>query len=82
MTAEMKLIVMVICDGESSRSEIEIEGNCCENQVGVWKPDQWPYLIFVTGTTGGARVKNSVRCKFFQIERAELHILNFLGYLL
>ena len=35
MTAEMKVIVMVICNGESSRSEIEIEGNCCENQVGV-----------------------------------------------
>ena len=25
------------------------------------------YLIFVTGTTGGACVKNSVRCKIFQI---------------
>ena len=25
----------------------------------------YTYLIFVTGTTGVARVKNSVRCKFF-----------------
>ena len=33
-----------------------------------------PYLIFVTGTTGAARVKISVRCKFFQIERQKLHI--------
>ena len=32
------------------------------------------YLIFVTGTTGAARVKISVRCKFFQIERQKLHI--------
>ena len=38
-----------------------------------------PYLIFVTGTTGVARVKNSVRCKFVQIERKKIHILLFLG---
>ena len=38
-----------------------------------------PYLIFVAGTTGSARVKKSVRCKIFQIERRELHILHFLG---
>ena len=37
------------------------------------------YLIFVTCTTGGACVKNSVRCKIFQIERKKLHILHFLG---
>ena len=39
----------------------------------------WAYLILVTGTTGAARVKNSVRCKFFQIERKKIHILLFLG---
>ena len=33
-----------------------------------------PYLIFVTGITGGARVKNSVRCKIFQINGAKLFI--------
>ena len=37
------------------------------------------YLIIVTGTTGAARVKNSVRCKFFQIERKKIHILLFFG---
>ena len=38
-----------------------------------------PYLIIVTGTTGAARVKISVRCKFFQIERQKLHIWLFWG---
>ena len=37
------------------------------------------YLIFVTGTTGGARVKNSVQCKIFQIERGKMHILHYWG---
>ena len=37
------------------------------------------YLIIVTGTTGAARVKISVRCKFFQIERQKLHIWLFWG---
>ena len=37
------------------------------------------YLIFVTGTTGAARVKISVRCKFFQIERKKIHIWLFWG---
>ena len=37
------------------------------------------YLIFVTGTTGAARVKNSVRCKFFQIERKKTTYFTFLG---
>ena len=32
------------------------------------------YLIFVTGIMGAARVKISVRCKFFQIERKKLHL--------
>ena len=39
----------------------------------------WAYFIFVTGTTGAARVKISVRCKFFQIERQKLHIWLFCG---
>ena len=37
------------------------------------------YLIFVTGTTGAARVKNSVGCKFFQIERQKTTYFTFLG---
>ena len=37
------------------------------------------YLIFVTGTTGAARVKNSVGCKFFQIERKQTTYFTFLG---
>ena len=37
------------------------------------------YLIFVTGTTGAARVKNSVGCKFFQIERKKTTYFTFLG---
>ena len=40
------------------------------------------YLIFVTGITGGACVKKSVRCKIFQIERKKMHILDFLRLLL
>ena len=39
----------------------------------------WPYLIFVTGTKGSACLKNSVRCKIFQIECKKNHILHFLG---
>ena len=39
----------------------------------------WAYLIFVTGTTGGARVKNSVQCKNVKIEREEMLILHFWG---
>ena len=39
--------------------------------------DLCAYLIFVTGTTGAARVKISVRCKFFQIERKKKHVLLF-----
>ena len=31
------------------------------------------------GTTGGARVKNSVRCKIFQIEHKKIHIFTFGG---
>ena len=38
-----------------------------------------PYLIFVTGTTGVARVKNSVRCKFFQIERKKTTYFTLFG---
>ena len=37
------------------------------------------YLIFVTGTTGVARVKNSVRCKFFQIERKKTTYFTLFG---
>ena len=37
------------------------------------------YLIFVTGTTGAARVKVSAWCKFFQIERKKTTYLTLLG---
>ena len=37
------------------------------------------YLIFVTGTTGGACVKKISLCKKFQIECQKLHFLHFLG---
>ena len=40
------------------------------------------YMIFVMATTGGARVKNSVRCNIFQIEREKMYICLFLGYYL
>ena len=33
-----------------------------------------PYLIFVTGTPGGAGVKKIARCKFVQIRRKKLAI--------
>ena len=38
------------------------------------EPRREPNLIFVTGS---ARVKNSVRCNIFQIERTNIHILLF-----
>ena len=40
---------------------------------------QITYLIFVKGTTGAARVKNSVRCKLFQIERKKYIFYSFWG---
>jgi len=40
------------------------------------------YLIFLTGTTGGARVKNMSGVNFSRLNAKKLQIFPFWGYLL
>ena len=52
-----------------TQSKIEIKASI-QIQMMIISRQCWqqPYLIFVTGTTGSACVKNFVRCKIFSIE--------------
>ena len=64
-------------DWDKERWEEEISKHQVIPRINFGDPP--PYLIFVTGTTGAARVKNSVRCKFFQFERKKITYFLVLG---
>ena len=75
--------------GEGSKEVVGLETLCREGRASGEKVSQIqlkireaipnPYLIFVTGTTGGARVKKYVRCKFFKIKRKKTAYFFFFG---